>query len=209
MSEMQLRQFDILQPSALNITIVGAGGIGSWTALSLAKMGYENITVYDFDKVEEHNIGTQFYKTEDIGRDKVHALMENILGFTGTEICFVADKATEPITADVLILAVDNMKARKEISEQAQCQFMIDARMGGQIFNIFSVMPYEMERYKETLFADEDGVQEPCTAKAIAYNVFGIASFISNLVKRFDKGERMPFELNGDYINLKLYNTKF
>lgn len=209
MAERLNRQLDILQPTALDIHIVGCGGIGSWTALALAKMGYENITLYDFDTVEEHNLATQFFKTDQLEYDKAIALSDNILEFAGSRPKYVTDKP-DNIKGDVLIMAVDSMKSREELKDLVDnFQFIIDARMGGQVFNIWSFASYEKARYEETLFTDEEGVQEPCTAKAIAYNVFGIASCIGNLVKRYDKQESMPFELNGDYVNLKLYSTKF
>jgi hypothetical protein len=201
-----IRQFDILKPSPLDIHIVGAGGIGSWTALVLAKMGYENITVYDFDNVEDHNIATQFYKQSDLDTEKTKALAENIEMFSGIKI--KTSGKPDVIKCEVLILAVDNMESRKEITSKAVFDFCVDARMGGQIFNIFSFFPFEIQRYDKTLFSDADAVQDPCTAKSICYNVFGIASFIGNIVKRFDKGEHLPFELNGDYINLRLDKTK-
>ena len=37
-------------------TIGGAGGIGSWLALLLSRMGIQ-IQSFDFDIIEEHNIG--------------------------------------------------------------------------------------------------------------------------------------------------------
>jgi len=209
MADRLNRQFDILQPTPLDIHIVGCGGIGSWTALALAKMGYENITLYDFDTVEEHNLATQFYKTDQLEYGKAVALSDNILEFAGSRPKYV-DSKPDNIKGDVLIMAVDIMKSREELKELIpNFQFIVDARMGGQVFNIWSFLPFEKDRYETTLFTDEEGVQEPCTAKAIAYNVFGIASMIGNLVKRYDKKEAMPFELNGDYINLRLHSTKF
>ena len=43
------------------IHIIGCGATGSWVALMLAKMGISNITCWDFDKVEEHNLPNQFF----------------------------------------------------------------------------------------------------------------------------------------------------
>ena len=56
MSEYLVRQLDILPPeqTITPITIIGAGAIGSFVALSLAKMGFDDITVYDFDKIESY-----------------------------------------------------------------------------------------------------------------------------------------------------------
>ena len=38
------------------VLIGGAGGIGSWLTFFLAKIGFSPI-VYDFDTIEEHNLG--------------------------------------------------------------------------------------------------------------------------------------------------------
>jgi shikimate 5-dehydrogenase len=57
-----LRQLDIADPSKFKdkpVTVIGAGEIGAATVVALAKTGFENITVYDFDTVEEHNFPNQ------------------------------------------------------------------------------------------------------------------------------------------------------
>lgn len=198
------RQTDILQPSDIKISIVGAGGIGSTTCLLLAKMGYKNITVHDFDLVEDHNIATQMYKETDLDRPKVEALRDNVKEFTGIDINIDNSEVSKIEGANVIITAVDNMKTRKEIFENSDCDFFIDPRMGGEIFFIYSFYKADDEKYKKTLFSDDDAEESVCTAKAIAYNTFGIASYISNLVKRYDKNEDFPFEVAGDYVNLRL-----
>jgi len=72
------RQLGIVSPAQLQspIVVIGAGGIGSWAVLALAKMGCPNITVIDFDTVEDHNVATQFYKESQIKMFKVDALEE-------------------------------------------------------------------------------------------------------------------------------------
>ena len=57
-----LRQLDIADPTQFKdrpVTVVGAGGIGAATVVAFAKTGFENITVYDFDSVEDHNLPNQ------------------------------------------------------------------------------------------------------------------------------------------------------
>ena len=57
-----LRQLEIADPTKFrdkSITVIGAGGIGAATVVALAKTGFEKITVYDFDKIEEHNLPNQ------------------------------------------------------------------------------------------------------------------------------------------------------
>ena len=61
MEETQMvfdRQYQIFNPKEqkLNIIVVGCGSIGSFVTLNLAKLGFEKITVLDFDKVEKENI---------------------------------------------------------------------------------------------------------------------------------------------------------
>ena len=82
------RQLDLLdlKLSSTPITIIGAGATGSFTALTLAKMGFSELTVFDFDTVEEHNLPNQFYRTSDLGKPKVLALQEIIRDFEGIEI---------------------------------------------------------------------------------------------------------------------------
>lgn len=68
-----LRQPEYVHPPR-RVLIVGAGGVGSWTALFLAIAGVQEITIVDGDIVEEHNlIRTPFMETF-TGVKKVDAL---------------------------------------------------------------------------------------------------------------------------------------
>ena len=68
------------------ITIIGVGATGSWLTLMLAKLGIKDITVYDFDVVEEHNIANQAFCIHQIDKEKVIALSDIIAEETNTEI---------------------------------------------------------------------------------------------------------------------------
>ena len=67
------RQERIFNPNnqLSKITIIGVGCTGSFITLNLAKLGFNNINIIDFDKVEEENIPNQFYREKDIGKPKV------------------------------------------------------------------------------------------------------------------------------------------
>jgi molybdopterin-synthase adenylyltransferase len=73
-----IRQRDVLPPdklAKLAISVIGCGAVGSFTVLTLAKMGITDITVYDGDKVEEHNLPNQWYKLDHLGMNKTDALL--------------------------------------------------------------------------------------------------------------------------------------
>lgn len=200
------RQIDLLDPSKVKtpFTIIGAGSVGSFTALSLAKMGIQDITVYDADTVEEHNIPNQFYRMEDIGRPKVIALKDIIHGFTGVEIKPVAELYKDQGLKGIVISAVDSMKARKEIWRRikgnVQVDLYIDARMGAEVAQLYSIFPIEdIKLYQKSLHSQREALQEPCTRRAIIYTVLGISSFISSQVKKFLGGESIRKELTIDF----------
>lgn len=60
------------------IGIAGAGGLGSNCALNLVRVGFKNLTIADFDKVEPANLDRQFYFSDQLGMNKVEALKKNL-----------------------------------------------------------------------------------------------------------------------------------
>lgn len=190
------RQSRLVDSSILTcpLTIIGAGGIGSFTALTLAKMGFENITIMDDDTVEEHNIPNQFYRYKDLTNSKVEALKQIIHDFTKNEISisnYRFEKETIISWDGLWIMAVDNMVTRKNIYDLAYKHHnlitgIIDGRMGGQQAEVYTVnMQNRMERaaYKNTLWEEAETAQVPCTERAVIYNVLWIASTIANSIR--------------------------
>lgn len=207
------RQSDIVEPSELKpVTVAGVGGIGSPTTLALAKMGCKEITVFDPDKVENHNIPNQIYRPEDIDLSKVSCLQEIVKSFTGIEIQTHAEKfQVDKLSPGVLISAVDTMSMRKEIWKEikfnAAIDFYIDARMGGEIARIHTICPHDPDQikfYENTLYSDDEADDLPCTERSIIYNVFLISALIANQVKRVSKGETPHRELIFDFSTLTL-----
>ena len=193
------RQMDIIKPSILNeeIQIIGSGAIGSFTALSLAKMGFENITVWDFDMVDDVNLNCQFFRVSDIGKPKVEALKEIIQDFTGTEIKTKNEAYEGQVLSGIVITALDNMKTRKLILDSnrgnIQIKRVIDPRMSAEYATMQMFDPGEgvsMSTYEKTLFDDDNSVQERCTAKSTMYTVNLIAGMVSKTVKNVLSGDK-------------------
>src|SRR3990167_10670430 len=115
------RQLDLVKPDELDfpILVIGAGGIGSWTTLALAKMGCRNITVVDFDKVGEHNTPSQIYTFKYKGEYKVKALAQIVKELTDVDILTFTEKFQDWYTIfpkyDVIISGVDSIASRQEI----------------------------------------------------------------------------------------------
>ena len=112
-----MRQTGFLSIDRLNtkLNIIGAGAIGSFTALTLSKMGFNDISVYDPDVIELHNLPNQFYWESDIGKPKVIALKEIIQAFTGTEIKAYQEMYKAQSISGITISGVDSMDARIQI----------------------------------------------------------------------------------------------
>lgn len=61
----------------LRVGIVGLGSVGGMIAESLARTGFTDVVLIDFDHIEEHNLDRLIYaKQSDIGRLKVDVLAE-------------------------------------------------------------------------------------------------------------------------------------
>lgn len=181
------RQSDLIPEELLTtpITIVGAGAIGSIVVLTLAKMGFHNLTVFDDDEIEHVNINNQFYRISDIGKKKVDALKEIVYDFTHVEIKPMPIRASGLLQDKVLISAVDSMKSRKEIYDLFCGAVLIDPRMAIEYASIRTYMPLRGDKptdYTNSLFKDAEAVQDRCTAKATMYTASLIAGHVSKIV---------------------------
>jgi molybdopterin-synthase adenylyltransferase len=105
------------------IVLCGAGALGSHLAEHLLRQGARQLTVIDFDRVEQHNLGTQNYEEGDIGAFKVDALRARCYRATSVEIATVSQPLTERNAAKLLRLAdlvldtFDTSASRRLVSE--------------------------------------------------------------------------------------------
>lgn len=200
------RQSGIITPDELpaHIVLIGAGGIGSWTALALAKMGLKEITIVDDDVIEDANIAPQFYRYADMGKNKAEVLATRLYEEMGGGIKVNAivskwedikkDLRDElPMTADVLIMAVDLIDTRKMIWEDTKSSgysLIIDGRMAKEMFQMYLISPgneNHVKTFEKSLFSSEEAAEIPCTERAVAYNQFAIAGVIGAQIKQYAK----------------------
>src|SRR5687767_10369308 len=159
----------------VHIMIGGAGGIGSWVSMLLARAGFIP-AVYDFDLIEEHNIGGQLYSMDKITMPKVTALQEIIKNFCNAEMLPFTDKIdTDSPTHKYCVSGFDNMAARKVMFEKWTSIYgddpdaiFIDGRLQAEHMQIFCVEGGNkvlQEKYRKELFDDAEVEDAPCTMK--------------------------------------------
>lgn len=102
------------------IHIIGCGAIGSTVAENLARFGLTKITLYDFDKVEPHNIANQMFTQEDVGKMKVEAVAEYLRKINPdiTEnLVLMPNGYTNQRLSGYVFLCVDNIDLRRQIAQ--------------------------------------------------------------------------------------------
>ena len=106
-----------------HIVLCGAGALGSHLAEHLLRQGARQLTVIDFDRVEQHNLGAQSYEEGDIGALKVDALRARCYRATGVEIAAVSQPLTERNApkhlrhADLVLDTFDTSASRRLVAE--------------------------------------------------------------------------------------------
>jgi molybdopterin/thiamine biosynthesis adenylyltransferase len=197
MSDLNLsRHLPIYNPQkhTLPVHIVGAGATGSRLWLALVELGITNITVYDFDVVEPHNLSNQIYLSNHIGMPKVDALRDYYRCKTGVRAPDTMHFVNEKITADwrnefdgSVFILTDTMSSRREIFETfcAANPFIhrvFETRMASTHGNVNTVNP---NNYTESLawidsLVDDDAPGETSACGA-SISVGTTASVIANL----------------------------
>jgi hypothetical protein len=226
-----LRQLDIADPSKFRhkpITVVGAGGIGAATVVALAKTGFENITVYDFDTIEEHNMPNQLLPLyqdvseydpntghpyldweSTIGQHKATTLYSLTYRLAGVEIVPVSSRYVDQPLGEIVISAVDSLDARRAIWKQAaqslDTLFLLDGRMAITSMDLYAVDMLDegiIEKYVQSL--EGEASELPCTARATMFNSFIIAGHLVALLVAYLNEWKYPWRF---YYNVRSWKT--
>lgn len=196
------------------IKIIGTGSVGSFTCLSLIKMGAHNVEVWDDDEIDEVNISNQFFRIKDVGEYKVDALQSLISNFEDVPLITHSQKCTGKENLNgIVIVALDSMLPRKRIwdsiKNKEDVELFIDPRMGAKTARVYFVNPKNgIKEYEKTLYTDDDSAPERCTEKTIIYNVLGISSLICRGIEsHFSKKVIKCDEIILDYQTYYLSHT--
>lgn len=170
------------------IHIIGAGATGSRLFSSLVELGFQDITVYDDDIVEIHNLANQLFSMEDLNKKKVDALNDWVNKKLGEGLkygSFITDRLPNEnyILDGYVFLLTDTMSSRKEIFDSClkdndSIKRVIETRMASSYGNIFSFNPIKHgEQWVSTLIDDKDAEKSYCGS---SISVGATASIIAN-----------------------------
>jgi molybdopterin/thiamine biosynthesis adenylyltransferase len=113
------KSYDFFKPEACRerLHIIGCGSVGSTLAELLVRFGLTNLTLYDFDKVEPHNLANQLFTQKHVGMPKVEALA-GMLAEINPEISIkpAIEGYTGQRLSGYVFLCVDNIELRREIA---------------------------------------------------------------------------------------------
>lgn len=205
------RQRDLFDPdkTRASVTHVGCGGVGSFAALALAKLGVHDMKLIDPDTVEEHNVPNQLFKhrlsfdsnLSQVGVPKVTALRDLIAEFADPEVITVTqsrleDTPPEFFNSDVVVSGLDSMEARSALWERLRWKIaprlLLDARLAGQMVVLYAVrpmLPSDVEAYEKTLYSDEEALEVSCTSRGVIDVGFFVAALITRNVRAYYANE--------------------
>lgn len=201
-------QEDLFDPRyARKVILIGAGSVGSYVALFLAKMGVADIEVWDADVVLSHNTPASLYSHNDIGRRKVESLTEHVERLTNVQIKAVPTMYSgEELRGVSVIACVDTMATRKMIWEKVKLCPTIDlfceTRVNAWYLEVFAVAPCnpeDIKRYEDALFSDKEVARRQLcgrhgivqvSARAAQVVVSNFARFWQSGQKKWRHGER-------------------
>ena len=114
--------------------LVGCGGLGSWTAVLMAKGGWKEFILVDPDVVEEKNLRTQLYFPEDVGLRKVEALKRKLEALGASAVAYpeaVEDVLEELPEAPLALGLTDNIESRLKVEEKYKTlHAMVNPKVG-------------------------------------------------------------------------------
>jgi len=128
--ELHSRSKGILEVDILkdkHVAIIGLGSFGSQIAIELAKAGVGEFSLFDFDRVEIHNLARHTCVLQDLGRLKTDAISDAITGknpyATVHRYPIDINDDVETLSSviaqcDLVICATDNNRSRYTLAEQ-------------------------------------------------------------------------------------------
>ena len=199
------KHLEFFNPNDLTeeIHIIGCGAIGSTVAEMLTRLGVNELYLYDFDKVSEHNITNQMFRQADVGELKVTALAKQLQEINPDIKLHLEPQGYTELTRlrGIVFLAVDSIELRKEmvttLKYNKDIVYVTDCRMGltdaqcyaaswdneKQINSLLQTMQFTSEEAKEATPISACGTTlsvTPTVRMIVSLCVSNFINFIKN-----------------------------
>jgi molybdopterin/thiamine biosynthesis adenylyltransferase len=169
------RHISVFNPANVleQVHIIGAGATGSFVAQMLVRMGVAVINIYDFDKVEIHNIPNQSFDTRHLEKSKVEALASILKDINPDVVVNIFDKEVKEEDIAQLegyvFMLIDSMKARKTLWEACKANDKIihywESRLGSDQARVYSIAlekGKDYRRYEQDFYDDDKAEVSAC-----------------------------------------------
>ncbi len=212
---------------AHSILVLGAGGVSSWLALYLSRIGHQ-LAIYDFDSFEMSNLSGQLTSLQNLGLNKAQAI-KNLTRDLGCDniVHSIGTRYTEECeSSNIVFSGIDSMAGRKmafdkwvahqkakTVRDPYEMNMFMDFRMSPERAELYCITkPSQIAKYQATLFSDEDANELPCGMKATTHcgamlAAQGVSVFNNHIMnKKYQFNVReVPFKLVSDLQNMDFH----
>lgn len=117
------KSYEFFNPDSCEdrIHVIGCGSVGSTVCELLARFGLTNVSLYDFDIVEEHNLANQMFTTKNLYKPKIEGVYERWVEINpeaAKTIKLYGDGWNGQKLSGYVFLCVDNIELRRKIVEE-------------------------------------------------------------------------------------------
>jgi len=139
------------------------------------------VTLWDSDSIESHNIPNQAFGVKMIGRNKAKAMKSIVKRDTGLNYTAKGHWNGEKL-GSLVFSCVDSMEVRKQILESMESGLFIEVRMGvyhGQVFTIDTSIEEERKFWHDNYVSDD--LVEEKSACGTSLTIGNTANLLSSL----------------------------
>jgi len=198
-----------------HVAIIGCGGLGGHIAEIIARLGIGELTLFDFDIFEEHNLNRQnFSNIEQIGKEKVLVVREALEKINPAVKINPYIKKFEPEkdfnlieSADVVVDALDNPETKLKLAnvcKEKQKHFVHGAIAGttGQFITNNTLENF----YRDGKKGVETALGNPAFSVTFAASIQSaeVVKLILNTGKKLDKEFLISDLLENEFIILPM-----
>ena len=207
------KSLEFFNPSVVTkpVHIIGCGAVGSHVAELLARLGINNITLWDDDVVNTHNVANQNFTNDDLYQNKADVVAARIAAINSGCNVTVHTERWKPqgMFSGYVFMCVDSIVPRQQMCTFAMCNDIVifDMRMGLTSGQYYIVDKSRLINYKVTTnFTDEEADKNtPKSAcnytLSVAYSIWALVAYCVADAVRYWQGEQVNMTTIVDMVN--------